>query len=52
LGSLIINNTRYTVEIKPIIAMAEATFNKKKKTLFTITLGLSLRKKLAEKLSK
>ena len=31
--------------------MAEAAFNKKK-TLFTITLGLNLRKTLAEKLSK
>jgi hypothetical protein len=48
---MIINNARCTSEIKSIIAMAEATFNKKK-TVFTITLDLSLRKKLGEKLRK
>jgi hypothetical protein len=45
LGSILTNDGRCTCEIKCRIAMAKATFNKKK-TLFTNTLDLELRKKL------
>jgi hypothetical protein len=45
LGSLLTNNERCTCEIKCRIAMATAAFNKKR-TLFTSTLDLDLRKKL------
>jgi hypothetical protein len=45
LGSMITNDARCTREIKSMIAMAKAAFNKKK-TLFTSKLGLNLRKKL------
>ena len=45
LGSMLINDGRCTCEIKSRIAMAKAAFNKKK-TLFTSTLNLNLRKKL------
>jgi len=47
LGSILTNDGRYTCEIKCRIAMAKAAFNKKK-TLFTSTLGLELRKKLVK----
>ena len=46
-GSLLTNDGRCTCEIKSRIAMAKATFNKKK-TLFTSTLDLNLRKKLVK----
>jgi hypothetical protein len=45
LGSMITNDARCTHEIKTRIAMAKASFNKKK-TLFTSKLDLNLRKKL------
>ena len=45
LGSILTNDGRCTCEIKCRIAMAKAAF-KKKKTLFTSTLDLELRKKL------
>jgi hypothetical protein len=48
LGSMITNDARCTREIKSRIAMAEAAFNKKKKTLFTSKLDLNLRKKLVK----
>ena len=44
--SMLTNDGRCTCEIKCRIAMAKAAFNKKK-TLFTGTLGLNLRNKLA-----
>ena len=45
LGSILTNDERCTCEIKCRIAMAKAAFNKKR-TLFTSTLDLELRKKL------
>jgi hypothetical protein len=45
LGSILTNDGRCTCEIKCRIAIAKAAFNKKR-TLFTITLDLELRKKL------
>jgi hypothetical protein len=45
LSSILTNDGRCTCEIKCRIAMAKAAFNKKR-TLFTSTLGLELRKKL------
>jgi hypothetical protein len=45
LGSMIANDTRCAHEIKSSIAMAKATFNKKKNP-FTSKLDLNLRKKL------
>ena len=47
LGSILTNNGRCTCEIKYRIAMAKAAFNKKR-TLFTSTLNLELRKKLVK----
>jgi len=47
LGSMLTNDGRCTCEIKSRIAMAKAAFNKKK-TLFTSTLDLNLRKKLVK----
>jgi len=47
LGSLLTNDGRRTCEIKCRIAMAKAAFNKKR-TLFTSTLDLELRKKLVK----
>jgi len=47
LGSILTNDGRFTCEIKCRIAMAKAAFNKKR-TLFTSTLGLELRKKLVK----
>ena len=47
LGSILTNNGRCTCEIKCRIAMAKAAFNKKR-TLFTSTLDLELRKKLVK----
>ena len=44
---LFTNDGRCTCEIKSRIAMAKATFNKKK-TLFTSKLDLNLRKKLVK----
>jgi hypothetical protein len=46
-GSILTNDGRCTCEIKCSIAMAKATFNKKR-TLFTSTLNLELRKKLVK----
>jgi len=46
LGSILTNDGRCTCEIKCRIAMAKAALNKKR-TLFTSTLDLELRKKLA-----
>jgi hypothetical protein len=45
LGSILTNDGRCTCEIKCRIAMAKAAF-KKKRTLFTSTLDLELKKKL------
>jgi hypothetical protein len=45
LGSILTNNGRCICEIKCRIAMAKAVFNKKR-TLFTSSLDLGLRKKL------
>ena len=45
MGSLITNDASYTREIKSRIAMAKATFNKKK-ALVTSKLEVHLRKKL------
>jgi hypothetical protein len=45
LGSILTNDGRCTCEIKCRIALAKATFSKKR-TLFTSTLDLELRKKL------
>jgi hypothetical protein len=47
LGSILTNDGRCTCEIKCTIAMAKAAFNKKR-TLFTSTLDLELRKKLVK----
>jgi len=47
LGSILTNDGRSTCEIKCRIAMAKAAFNKKR-TLFTSTLDLELRKKLVK----
>ena len=47
LGSILTNDGRCTCEIKCRIAMAKAAFNKKR-TLFTSTLDLKLRKKLVK----
>ena len=47
LGSILINDGRYTCEIKCRIAMAKTAFNKKR-TLFTSTLDLELWKKLVK----
>jgi hypothetical protein len=47
LGSILTNDGRCTCEIKCRIAMAKATFNKKR-NLFTSTLELELRKKLVK----
>jgi hypothetical protein len=44
---MIINDARWTREIKSRIAMAKAAFNKKK-NLFTSKLDLNLRKKLVK----
>jgi hypothetical protein len=46
LGSILTNDGRCTCEIKCRLAMAKAAFNKKR-ALFTSTLDLELRKKLA-----
>jgi hypothetical protein len=46
LGSMLTNDGRCTCEIKSRIAMAKAAFNKK--TLFTSTLDLNLKKKLVK----
>ena len=46
LGRVLTNDRRCTCEIKSRIAMANAAFNKK--TLFTSTLDLNLRKKLVK----
>jgi hypothetical protein len=46
-GSILTNNGRCTCEIKCRIAMAKTAFNKKR-TLFTSTLDLELRKKLVK----
>ena len=47
LGSMLTNDGRCTCEIKPMIAMAKAAFNKKR-ALFTSTLDIKLRKKLVK----
>jgi len=47
LGSILTNDGRCTCEIKCRIAMAKVAFNKKR-TLFTSTLDLELRKKLVK----
>jgi len=47
LGSILTNDGRCTCEIKCMIAMAKAAFNKKR-TLFIGTLDLELRKKLVK----
>jgi hypothetical protein len=47
LGSTLTNGRRCTCEIKSRTAMAKAAFNKKR-TLFTSTLDLELRKKLVK----
>jgi hypothetical protein len=47
LGSMIADDGRCTKEIKARIATAKAAFNRKK-TLFTSTLHLELRKKLVK----
>jgi len=47
LGNILTNDGRCTCEIKCKIAVAKAAFNKKK-TLFTSTLDLELRKKLVK----
>jgi len=47
LGSITTNNAICTPEIKSKIAMANAAFNKKK-TLYTNTLDVNLRKKLVQ----
>jgi len=47
LGSILTNDGRCTCEIKCTISMAKAAFNKKR-TLFTSTLDLELRKKLVK----
>jgi hypothetical protein len=47
LGSILTNDGRCTCEIKCRIAVAKASFNKKR-TLFTSTLNLELKKKLVK----
>jgi len=47
LGSILINDGRYTCEIKCRIAMAKAAFNMKR-AVFTNTVDLELRKKLVK----
>jgi hypothetical protein len=47
LGSKLTNDGRCTCEIKSIIVMVKAAFNKKR-ALFTSTLDLELRKKLVK----
>ena len=47
LGSILTNDGRSTCEIKSRIAMAKSAFNKKR-TLFTSTLDLELKKKLVK----
>jgi len=47
LGTILTNDGRCTCEIKCRIAMAKAAFNKKR-TLFTSTLDLELRRKLVK----
>jgi hypothetical protein len=47
LGSILTNDGRCTCEIKCWIAVAKAAFNMKR-TLFTSTLDLELRKKLVK----
>jgi hypothetical protein len=47
LGSILTNDGRCTCEIKCRITMAKATFNKKR-TIFTSTLDLELRKELVK----
>jgi hypothetical protein len=47
LGSILTNDGRCTCEIKCMIAMTKAAFNKKR-ALFTSTLYLELRKKLVK----
>jgi hypothetical protein len=47
LGSILTNDGRCTCESKCKIAMAKAAFNKKR-TLFTSTLDLEMRKKLVK----
>jgi hypothetical protein len=47
LGSILTNDGRCTCEIKRMIAMAKAAFNKKR-ALFTSTLDLELKKKLVK----
>jgi hypothetical protein len=47
LGSILTNDGRCTSEIKCIITMAKAAFNKKR-ALFSSTLDLKLRKKLVK----
>jgi hypothetical protein len=47
LGSILTIDGRYTCEIKCRIAMAKAAFDKKR-TLFTSTLDLELKKKLVK----
>ena len=47
LGSILTNDGRCTCEIKCRVAMAKASFNKKR-ALFTGTLDLELRKKLVK----
>jgi len=47
LGSILANDVRCTCEIKCSFAMAKAAFNKKR-TFFTSTLDLELRKKLVK----
>ena len=46
-GNILTNDGRCTCEIKCKIAMAKPAFNKKR-TLFTSTLDLELRKKLVK----
>jgi hypothetical protein len=48
LGNILTNDGRCTCEVKCMIAMAKAAFNKKR-TLFTSTLDLELRKKLVKR---
>ena len=48
LGSMLTDDGRCTCEIKSMIAMAKAAFNKKKKYLFTSKLDLNLWKELVK----
>ena len=47
-GSMVTYDARCTREIESRVAMAQAAFNNKKKTLFTSKLGLNLGKKLVK----